>query len=622
MPMAGSDAFRIRCYAKDNEENEGAVEFATGDDIKEGFYFRQYKYKSGDPFAESKRELCLLDADGNTTIPGIVKINSGDHRPLQIFDQGIYTGEHTINVAIGQTYNQCAFFGYGSMNKDDEHAFALMRLNHLKGTPWSLGTTPVVKTWKDKITLEHGDVYIDKNLSVSGDVSAANLSVTGNVTADNLYAKDEVEGLISSINTFNNAININTTVDVGLNMNSTDDYNAIRLGKRNKDTGEVMKNGGAFYAVRYDAEDPYAYIRLTDNGSPEFRIKKTAIEFTGGKLRLTNTDANEIVMPMAGSDCFRIRCSGETDSGGAEIATSDNGNEAIYVRQYLSDGENEGSFHEVKRELCLLDADGKTTLPGSLKVVNGNTTLTNTGANVLDVFRNSTKVNHEAIMRIGINTNECGYIGYNRGGHSGITDGYLYIKQSSNTGTAPIYIKHDVTEFTGNVSISKNLSVTGDITAPIIENITGNITQLQTDVTQLQVDVKELQELPNHTITHRTNVSGEIGTFCETNGGIYDGYEKIGETNCICQVVQSTVLNPKIVGIITSDKQFASHGDVLVKVVPGTYQLGDILCPDITGKARVATDTEMQYMMLHAIPRPKITSLATGIPNVVACFIM
>ena len=138
----------------------------------------------------------------------------------------------------------------------------------------------------------------------------------------------------------------------------------------------------------------------------------------------------------------------------------------------------------------------------------------------------------------------------------------------------------------------------------------------------------------SQTVSHKTNVSGEPGTFCETNGGIYDGYEKITNTDCICQVVQSYTLNSKIVGIITADDEFASHGDVLVKVVPGTYHLGDILCPDITGKARVATETELQYMMLHAIPRPKITSLEplnsaqqtksadTKIEGMVACFIV
>ena len=142
--------------------------------------------------------------------------------------------------------------------------------------------------------------------------------------------------------------------------------------------------------------------------------------------------------------------------------------------------------------------------------------------------------------------------------------------------------------------------------------------------------VKILKSAGSQTITHETDeIQGpidstiaEIGTFCETNGGIYTGYNEIAETDCICQVKQSTTLNPKIVGIITGENQFASHGDVLVKIVPGTYHLGDILCPDITGKARIATETELQYMMLHAIPRPKITSLDTKIEGTVACFLI
>ena len=82
-------------------------------------------------------------------------------------------------------------------------------------------------------------------------------------------------------------------------------------------------------------------------------------------------------------------------------------------------------------------------------------------------------------------------------------------------------------------------------------------------------------------------------------------------------------INKKIVGIITSETQFASHGDVLVKVNDiSDCSVGDILCPDENGCGRVATDEELMFMTLHAIPRPKITSLNTGIDGMVACFIV
>ena len=191
---------------------------------------------------------------------------------------------------------------------------------------------------------------------------------------------------------------------------------------------------------------------------------------------------------------------------------------------------------------------------------------------------------------------------------------------------------HTHSNFNNNVNITGKLTVSGDITLGSNQGLTlqnngySGRMYLASNGKSLYFVVggehKYLWKESSQTITHHTNVQGEIGTFCESTGIIYDGYESIDETDCICAVQQSSTLNSRIIGIITSDTEFASHGDVLMKVVPGTYKLGDILAPDISGYARVATDTELQYMMLHAIPRPKITSLNTGIDNTVACFIV
>ena len=113
----------------------------------------------------------------------------------------------------------------------------------------------------------------------------------------------------------------------------------------------------------------------------------------------------------------------------------------------------------------------------------------------------------------------------------------------------------------------------------------------------------------SQTITHSTNVSGEIGTFCEATGEIYDGYDTIDNTDCICKVRSASVLSNKVVGIITKDNEFASHGDALVKVVPGSYNIGDILAPAENGYGRKATNEELQFMMLNSLPMVKITSI-------------
>ncbi len=60
---------------------------------------------------------------------------------------------------------------------------------------------------------------------------------------------------------------------------------------------------------------------------------------------------------MAGGDFFRVMITGTDDGGWAEIATSDNGNEPIFVRQYT------GEFVTVARTLTLLDAYGVTKVP-------------------------------------------------------------------------------------------------------------------------------------------------------------------------------------------------------------------------------------------------------------------
>lgn len=63
---------------------------------------------------------------------------------------------------------------------------------------------------------------------------------------------------------------------------------------------------------------------------------------------------------MAGSDFFRIRVGGGPDAGWTEIATADNGNEPIYVRQYT------GDFVTVARTVTMLDGSGNTSFPGSV----------------------------------------------------------------------------------------------------------------------------------------------------------------------------------------------------------------------------------------------------------------
>ena len=139
----------------------------------------------------------------------------------------------------------------------------------------------------------------------------------------------------------------------------------------------------------------------------------------------------------------------------------------------------------------------------------------------------------------------------------------------------------------------------------------------------------------SQTITHKTEFIGNVtpGCFCESTGEIYymkPRTTKSGEIiewepfeDCIAKIKQSESLNKNILGVIThisGDKlRFATHGDVLVKVIPGTYALGDIIIPTTGGFGKKATEQEVFACSAQGIPKLKVTSTVTKIESTVAC---
>jgi len=84
---------------------------------------------------------------------------------------------------------------------------------------------------------------------------------------------------------------------------------------------------------------------------------------TASKVVVTvaNNNTEALVQGTMGSnDYFRIAIGGASNAGWAEIATGDDYNEPIYVRQY------QGSFATLKRTATLLDASGNTSFPGTV----------------------------------------------------------------------------------------------------------------------------------------------------------------------------------------------------------------------------------------------------------------
>ena len=72
--IADSDGFRI--LVGGTLTNQGFVEFATADDASEPIYFRQYTGGVNGLFTTATRTLTLLDATGNTILPGNLSVTA------------------------------------------------------------------------------------------------------------------------------------------------------------------------------------------------------------------------------------------------------------------------------------------------------------------------------------------------------------------------------------------------------------------------------------------------------------------------------------------------------------------------------------------------------------------
>ena len=477
--------------------------------------------------------------------------------------------------------------------------------------------------------INSGNIYFGKSgsnnegafLSYSIDTNEIGIGVRGLGTRMFIGTTNRLNG--------NTAISGNLTAD-GL------DIGKFSIKTQGDTWASLKMNGSDWIGLNTETNNISVYKNLSMNG--ELRFNTVTVKDTGGRLNLTKG-----IEMLSGTDTDTKLLLGRTNSSKQCTVMTYSHSDVPQFKIGFWDNNGDDIIINTNKELTIKDAttiDSNLTVAGKLNgfkigtVNNGGNYMANTfiptvtGDGVMEVgkhidfhaYSSATETNDYSVRLSAASNNlSCsgsftinggnrltltGYIEEN--GYGSVADiGHLRIANSrkgDNTTYFRMASDNETNLMTLNpngVTVNSGLAVQGNLT------VTGTINGKS-----------------SQTISHRTNVTGEIGTFCETNGEIYDGYESIDQTDCICQVVQSTTLNPKIVGIITDCENFASHGDCLVKVIPGDYQLGDILCPDESGFCRVATEQDLMFMMLHAIPRPKITSLNTGIDGMVACFLV
>ena len=220
-------------------------------------------------------------------------------------------------------------------------------------------------SWKDWKTVAFTDSNISGNagsatkLQTARTINGTSFDGSANITTANWGTARNISIADSDSTNTGSAVSVNGSAAVTLKLPST--IKATLSG--NASTATTLATARTLWGQSF-------------NGSANVSGDMSSvgsITFTA----LTGTNARNILyQPMADNDFFRLRVGATATNGGwAEIATADDGNEPIYVRQYT------GVFSNVARTLTLLDGSGNTSVPNTLSVggalnVTGATTLT------------------------------------------------------------------------------------------------------------------------------------------------------------------------------------------------------------------------------------------------------
>ena len=209
--------------------------------------------------------------------------------------------------------------------------------------------------------------HIHPYLPLSGGTVTGNIILKGGTSADMTYADNvhpyirfdnsdssqNVSLIFTDHDTYRRPAGIKLVGNQGnewfeaANIYATTFYGAL---SGNATTATTLQTTRTLWGQSFDGTANVSG-NMTDVGQITF----SALSGTNGRALL--------YQQMADNDYFRIYIGAtESNSGYAEIATADDGNEPIYVRQYT------GEFSSIKRTLTLLDANGYTHFPSYINI--------------------------------------------------------------------------------------------------------------------------------------------------------------------------------------------------------------------------------------------------------------
>lgn len=273
---------------------------------------------------------------------------------------------------------------------------------------------------KSEIPTKVSQLTNDKNF-VTGSVSGQTITINGvSTTWQNTW-----RGITDSYS--------GTSTGTSLSQKGANSlYNALHNGYAssagNSDTVDGYHASGLLTAL----SNPNNGISITVGGTTKsisnISVNHASNADTASKVygQVADTGSHELVRCDMNNDRFRIIAgSNGNNNGWAEIATADDGNEPIYVRQYS------GVFSSVVRTLTLLDNNGYTHFPSYINIggnENNNSSPNRVwGSNGSDSYLRSYRTS-------ALNVNYAA-----SAGNADTVDGEHLIKNGSGTGIKQVY---------------------------------------------------------------------------------------------------------------------------------------------------------------------------------------
>ena len=184
------------------------------------------------------------------------------------------------------------------------------------------------------------------------------------------------------LDTSNSSVSGNTIIINGAKTTWQNTWRTIKINSSSIDQNELNLIAGTNVTlsrtngnVTISSPNTWRSIYVNNTSNSLGSNAMTIANGTNTNATLTNNNTVKINLNSAltgitsisgeANDYWRIKFTCTNDDGALEIATADNGNEPIYVRQYKY-SDSSTAFGTVARTLTLLDGSGNTILPGTL----------------------------------------------------------------------------------------------------------------------------------------------------------------------------------------------------------------------------------------------------------------